>query len=449
MERLVFARVPVWIVLLLFVVGLLTAVGFGHVLRQEIKSPGRFGALGQTAIDIAKVPTTIEDLIRNKDRMAAERTDRHDGKKGWQITQPITDPNEGYLLLARYSGDLRQAEIDLVDLTDMSVKYTWLPDADILLSGAVIPSAISDTDRWNKAMFRPAHPILLPDGNLILKDHESPLMRVDGCARLVWREETDIYHHASSLGPDGTIWVPTRIEPSTITSSDQFNDDALAEVSLDGRLLQSLSLTRIFLDNGLRPLLFAAGSYRSDSFHLNDIEPVMEDGPYWKKGDLFVSMRHLSMIMLYRPSTGKIIWRQQGPWMAQHDVDIIDDHTISIFDNRAYDIGKGWYVDGTNDVTLYDFRTGITASPLAEGMKAADIVTLTEGLADWTPGGRTMVEENNSGRIVIFAPDGTIAEEYVNRAADGKVYRMGWSRLVPRDLGDKALDALAGQNCDG
>ncbi len=449
MERLVFARVPAWVLILLALAGLLATVGFGHVLRTEIETPDRYGALGKLAVDIAKVPTTIQDLIRNKDRMAADRTDRLEGKGGWQVTQTITDPNEGYLLLARYSGDLREAQIDLVDLTDMSVKYSWLPDADTLLKGIVIPSVITDFERWNTAMFRPAHPILLEDGNLILKDHESPLMRVDGCARLIWSEETDIYHHSSNIGPDGTLWVPTRIEPATFGQSDRFNDDALAEVSLDGKLLQSIPLTKIFLENGLRPLIFGAGAYRTDAFHLNDIEPVLEDGPYWEKGDLFLSLRHLSMIVLYRPSTGKVIWHQQGPWMAQHDVDIIDENTISVFDNRAYDIGKGWYVDGTNDLIHFDFRTGTSSSPLAEGMKAADILTLTEGLADRTPGGRTIVEENNSGRIVIFSPDGTVAAEYVNRAADGKVYRLGWSRWISRDLGDRALGSLGKQSCDG
>ena len=72
-----------------------------------------------------------------------------------------------------------------------------------------------------------------------------------------------------------------------------------------------------------------------DPIHLNDIEPVRKDGPYWRKGDLFLSLRSPSTVMLYRPSTNKVIWRKDGPWSKQHDVDILDDHRISIFNNNG------------------------------------------------------------------------------------------------------------------
>lgn len=450
MERLLFRKVAAWVLVLAFAVFLMVLVGFGFVLRAELKNPDKYDMIGDIALNIAKIPQTIKDLIHNKNPMVAERTARLDGKSGWNVLQPAEGGrSEGYLLLSRYSGDAHSAVIELVDLTDLSVHHVWQPDADVLLSDAVLESAITERSRWNTALFRAAHPLLLPDASLILKDHETPLMRVDACANMLWREESDIYHHSTNIDADGNIWVPTRIEPSSRASTERYNDDALAEVSPEGQLLQTISLTDIFVDNGLRPLIFGAGAFMADTFHLNDIEPVLADGPYWKKGDLFVSMRHKSMIMLYRPSTGKIIWSQQGPWMAQHDVDVIDDHTIAVFDNRAYDMGQGWYVDGTNDIKFYDFRTGITTSPYEEVLREADVVTLTEGLFDKTDSGRVIVEEENSGRLLIIGRDGRLAAEYVNRAGDGKVYAMGWSRWITRDLGDAALAAIAsGGACD-
>ena len=78
-------------------------------------------------------------------------------------------------------------------------------------------------------------------------------------------------------------------------------------------------------------LLFSHGNdYENDPIHLNDIQPVDFDGDYWKKGDVFLSIRNQSMIMLYRPSTNQIIWIGNGPYLHQHDVDIIDDHRIAI-----------------------------------------------------------------------------------------------------------------------
>ena len=83
-------------------------------------------------------------------------------------------------------------------------------------------------------------------------------------------------------------------------------------------------------------LLFSSGKtvFIQDPLHLNDIQPVMTDGPYWKRGDVFFSIRYKSMIILYRPSTNKIIWKGVGHSAGQHDVDILDDHRISIFNNN-------------------------------------------------------------------------------------------------------------------
>jgi hypothetical protein len=36
-----------------------------------------------------------------------------------------------------------------------------------------------------------------------------------------------------------------------------------------------------------------------------------------------------------------------------------------------------------------------------------------------------------------------VEAEFVNRADNSRVYRMGWSRYVPQDLGDRALAAIA------
>ena len=83
--------------------------------------------------------------------------------------------------------------------------------------------------------------------------------------------------------------------------------------------------TEIIIENGLEYLLFSVGDggFDKDPIHLNDIQPVNFDGGFWKKGDVFLSLRHQSMILLYRPSTNEIIWKGTGPFFLQHDVDIL------------------------------------------------------------------------------------------------------------------------------
>ena len=95
------------------------------------------------------------------------------------------------------------------------------------------------------------------------------------------------------------------------------------------------AINEIFAENNLSHLIVTAKE-TGNPFHLNDIQPVLTDGSFWKKGDLFLSLRNLSMIMLYRPSTNKVLWHQQGPWIYQHDVDIMSENDLSIFISRLY-----------------------------------------------------------------------------------------------------------------
>src|SRR5690606_7627779 len=116
--------------------------------------------------------------------------------------------------------------------------------------------------------------------------------------------------------------------------SPRFVEDGIAKLSPSGKILLTRSLPRILKDNGLAHL-FEGYPYNDDPFHLNDIEPVPGSGPNWARGDVFLSIRNLSLVALYRPSTGRILWWRQGPWLSQHDVTILDDHRIGIIDNHA------------------------------------------------------------------------------------------------------------------
>ena len=299
--------------------------------------------------------------------------------------------------------------------------------------------------------FRYIHPLLLQNGDLIVKDHESPLMRIDACANLKWRLDKDFYHHSTELDATGAIWVPARIEPSEVPgTSAEFLDEALFQVSLDGEILFKKSLTNILIDNGFERDLFAQGNYNRDPVHLNDIQPVLEDGPFWKRGDLFLSIRHLSMIALYRPSEDRIVWQQQGPWAAQHDVDILDENRIAIYNNNSYRYRRRGepVVKGLNEIVVYDFRTDQVSRPWQPFFEKYNIKAFAEGLFELLPGGYLLVDEATSARLLLLDRSGKMVAEFVNRASDGKVYHLGWSRIVSRELGDKVLASVRTKDCD-
>ncbi len=172
--------------------------------------------------------------------------------------------------------------------------------------------------------FRSIHPMLVDNGNLFIKDHYSPSAMVDWCRHVVWRAER-IHHHATELDSDGNIWVPGVQAPQNVryTKSGSF-DDQIVQLSPAGDVLNSWSIAEILIDNGYDWLVGGMRIYEDvDPLHLNDIQPVLQDGKFWKKGDLFLSIRRRSTIFQFRPSTGRIVWLQTGPWYYQHDVDIL------------------------------------------------------------------------------------------------------------------------------
>ena len=216
--------------------------------------------------------------------------------------------------------------------------------------------------------FEAVHPWLLPDGGLIIKDHYSPLFRIDRCSTPVWTDESLIFHHSTEADADGNLWIPTHVRPRKPIYPSRFSEDGLTQITPDGEILQTLSLPDIFAANGRFAQMFGAGAYDDDPLHLNDIQPVLSDGPYWKKGDLFLSMRRISTVLLFRPSTGRIVWLKQGPWLGQHDVDILDDHRIAVFDNRAFQRGLGPLIDEASETVIYDFASELGCRAPSPGL---------------------------------------------------------------------------------
>ena len=120
----------------------------------------------------------------------------------------------------------------------------------------------------------------------------------------------DVFHHSTETDIDGNIWVPSYRYPQSLPiekvgrdniNEGGFSDDSIVKLDSDGEILFEKSVSQIFIDNGLEYLLFSIGdrAFSLDPIHLNDIQPVNFDGEFWKKGDVFLSLRHHSMALLY------------------------------------------------------------------------------------------------------------------------------------------------------
>ncbi|MEN8722614.1 MAG: arylsulfotransferase family protein [Alphaproteobacteria bacterium] len=454
-EKIMFKKVELWVVGLIVVVMLGFAYVLGWAIHHQLMGGKRLGPVGAVLVDLVELPHNIlaglrGDVLRHP---LAAIEQRFEGQAGFAFAPNQTgEPARPYWLLSRYDGDLGRGVVELVDLDAGATVHRWMMDAERFFADQMPLQGFSGFGTYpiTNDNFRPVHPWLYEDGSMVLLHHSTPLVRLNLCADAEWVEANHIYHHAIEADSDGNIWTSSYM-PQTVDDvmAGPFLYDAVIKVSPMGQVLYKKSVMDMLESAGLEGLLYGIGIGKSaDPMHLNDVQPVLSDGPYWQKGDLFLSLRNLSMIVLYRPSEDRVIWHKIGPWVGQHDVDILDDHRISVFSNETIEDGSGLSVrEGRNRVIVYDFATQTTSGALDDALAANEVRTAQEGLSDILPDGSVIVEETEKGRALHFGPDGSVRWSYVNRAADGTVYQLGWSRPVSRTLGDKVVASLAATTC--
>lgn len=425
-------------------------IGFGAAVLDAEREKGRFGSSSQVALAVAEIPSTAKHMLVPTIQLRVGGSERDvDRRAGWSFPSGPLTGTDGYILLSRYDGTEKRHKLELVQLPTMRAVHSWTLHPDKLLRNVADLSRYEFRNVWDEAHFRQIHPWVEENGDLIVKEHDSPIFRVNACGDLRWTLQDAIYHHAMEADAEGNLWVPSVAQRHRIQRThDRFRDDSFSQVSPAGKLLYTQSVAQMLVRHGYANWLFTIDMYRDDAVHLNDIQPVLADGPYWEKGDVFLSLRNLSTLMLYRPSTDEIVWMRRGPWTSQHDIDILDDHRIGVYDNAIEDRGLGPYFPfGASQVMVYDFATDKVSMPLQKAMESNKVRTWMEGLFASLPGGLTMIEDSIEGRIIIFRPDGRVAAEFFNRASDGFRYHLGWSRYVEKAKGDVILHNLSKVRC--
>jgi hypothetical protein len=421
-------RITLRIAVFFFLLQAVNSLGGMWIVRRTSLGSDKAGRLGQLVVMIADTPSTLRATFIDPEFEIAKgiypRVD--DGFSKFDMTRRNDDD---FLLLSRFDERRGRYVVQIVRLYDGLILKTFKPDITQINRRSSLDSSLLDLARdHGTRRYVLRHPFLTPDGGLVFQS-SSPLVAVDSCDRIKWTLD-GIFHHSLERSIGGSFWIPeTLIQPTRLNVDPKFVEDALAEISSDGKQLRRISTKQILKANGLGYLI-EGRPYSSDPYHVNDIEPVLEDGPFWKTGDLFVSFRHLSLVVLYRPATNSVVWWKQGPWRMQHDVNILDDHRISVFDNAVISGYHGEQVEHNNQLLVYDFRRGLLSSPYASAFRANEIRTVTEGRGKILDDGDIFVEETGYGRIVRMGRDGRIRWHYITAKKDGRRYFLGWSRYL-------------------
>lgn len=373
----------------------------------------------------------------------------------WVRKFPVAE-DSGYLLFSGADAGAKQAVVQLIRISDAKVVAQWKPDWFAIMARETPKKYAPIGSAYNA---RAVNPVLLNDGDIIFS-HADSMERMSICSSMpVWQLD-ELMHHSNELDETGdAVWAPSVSKDGFADNAwlqERMRDDALAHVSIDGKVLERLSFVRIMRENGLQALLMGLSGTKinEDPIHMNQIKVARYDSNYWKRGDLLISARNLSTLFLYRPSTNKIIWYQTGPWLNQHSVDFVGDHSISVFDNNVISgpmiFKERMFLQpgDINQVMVYDFETQQISQPFAALLADAKPKSSTEGRARLLPDGGLFLEESNLGRHLRFTKDRLLWSR-VNDYGDKHIGIVAWSSYLTAEEARVPVQALADKNCQG
>ena len=441
-----FFTYPVFLVLFLSFIG---AMGFGAIVKYHYDGGQNIQFLQKPALLLAEFPINFGRIIlsRNFNLNKPFTLQKHKDKKKFE--QFIEHKRNALLVLPRYDHKLSRSVVDIIDLNNFETIHTYSHDIDEM------NKKITNTNEFPKIKiddspirFEYQHPLILDDGTLISDSGYSVEFKIDFCSKLLWINEDEVFHHSKMLDHEGNIWINGQMNPRSHYvkkfSIKNYSDDSIIKINTDGKILFNKSITEILIENNILTDNFAytTSFYKlTDPIHANDIEPVFIDTEFWKQGDVFISLRNQSSIVHYRPENNKVINYITGPFAEQHDVDIISEKEISIFNNNNFLIDNDY-----SEVLIYNFETKEFRKLFNEQLQKENIKTISQGLSHIFKDGALMIEEQNHGRIILFNKKGKKEWEFVNKDENDDIGFVSWSRVIEDEIFIEKFKSLIKNN---
>jgi hypothetical protein len=403
------------------------------------------GFIAHHLTNFANYPQKIADVLQSTELAGIPSTYL---KLDPTFKELNTLPYDLYAVNSFWNTDSKSWDIKLFNLRNDSVLYKWTLTKEGL---------DFSTTEYNFANAVPRNCIVFPDQSIIVStDEASNMMRLDSQSNALWINHQLIYHHSFNLDADSNIWACTsdlrvnnKMPVKAIRNIDgsiyRYKEDYITKLDQHtGKIIFHKGVAQILMDNHYNNFVYGFSDPDKNThepIHLNDVRPVLSDSKYWKKGDLFLSVRHRSLIILYRPSTNKIIRLIFGKFVNQHDVEIISDSTISIFNNNFIHFERDsidTYNNQVNntlqssEILIYNFKDSTFKSVLNSSFIKEKIWTETQGIHRILPNGDLFVESQNQGKLFVLNNTGILLKKMLHTPLPGYAYHPNWIRVYDK-----------------
>lgn len=308
----------------------------------------------------------------------------------------------------------------LVDM-DGNIVHEWrMPFSEIHDETSPIPNPQKDDFmHWHTAK-------MAPDGGLIVQytaAGDTPygygMAKIDRDSKPVWKY-LGTAHHDFSIAPDGRIYALTQeFRFNTYANRKQLTpprlDDFAVILSPEGKEIKRVSILDALINSSFANMVdFTPYFSNEDVLHTNTIQLITEETAQnfakGKAGDVVLSFRDLGIIAVLDMDAEKVVWATRGPWLGQHDPDVLPNGDILLFDNQGQladpQAGQSRILQinpETNGIT-WEYKG--TAEQKFDSNIRADQQRLANG--------NTLITESSGGRLLEVTPEGEIVWEYHN-----------------------------------
>ena len=356
----------------------------------------------------------------------------------------VHDPQRalaGVTLVTSYwwQNDRWQPAIRLIDMQGETLhQWTVKPEE--------IWAESSYTDHVGGQMSNPNNYVhgawLLPGGDVVFNIEYAGMVRMNACSEVVWTLPYRT-HHSIFRDTDGTFWASGlnwryETNPNYVHPQPDFVDETMLQVSPDGEILREIFVLQSIYDSGYGGI-FADTRKTMDITHMNDVE-ILDAGiadkfELFEAGDILVSLRNISTVLVIDGKTERVKWRLQYPLIKQHDPDFEPDGSIVIFDNRDDMTQEGMRL-GSTRLLRVNPGTGelTTVYPLTDEQA---FYTQTGGKHQLLGNGNRLITEAHGGRVFEVTESGdTVWNWIVETRGDGLVPEVLEGTRYPAELGD-------------
>lgn len=254
------------------------------------------------------------------------------------------------------------------------------------------------------------------------------LVRMDLRGNVLWRKPLPV-HHDMDLTPDGrivTLLLSSRKLPPN-SPYKRIRDDSVALVSLEGEILEQVSLWDLFTADPERFPLQEVEAKRGhiDLFHANSVqwmehEHLESRDAIYDRGNVLVSIRHQDVVAIINWEAQELVWMWgRGEISGPHDATVLENGNLLLFDNG---LKRGWTrvieLDPLTETIVWEYKAP----------DPPDFFSISKGANQRLDNGNTLITNSDNGQIFEVTREGDIVWEYLNPNLNPEGHRYAFVR---------------------